>query len=81
MDFSMRIYLKLLRRNFYVVTADDILPAEGGRQRFRLGVGVVVSVFASGTVLVQGRFTPRSSKWGRQALSSILPANTRWQLG
>ncbi len=81
MDVSMQIYLKLLKRRFFIVTTEDIPLSAGGGQRFRLGVGVVVSVFASGTVVVQGSFTPRCSKWADKALSQILPANARWQLG
>ena len=81
MDVSTRIYLKLLKRGFHVITADDIPACSGGGQRFRLRVGVTISAYASGKVLVQGNFTPRSSKWAYGALYNILPATTQWQLG
>ena len=53
MDVSTKIYLKLLKRGFHVITADDIPARSGGGQRFRLRVGVTISAYASGSCVRQ----------------------------
>ena len=74
MNLAMQIQLVLLNSNFYIESADDI----AGGERFRLGVGVTVTVYNNGTVLVQGRFKPKFA-WAVRTLSRTLPKHTRWQ--
>lgn len=75
MNLAMKIQFALLTKNFYIESADDI---QGG-ERFRLGVGVTITVYNNGTVLVQGR-PKRKFPWALQTLRRILPKDTRWHL-
>lgn len=75
MKLAMKIELALLQKGFFIQDADDI---QGG-ERFRLGVGVTVTVYDNGTVLVQGRLKPKYS-WALRTLARILPKATRWHV-
>ena len=74
MKQAMQIQLALLNNRFWVERAEDI---KGG-ERFYLGVGVVISVYDNGTVLVQGRLKPKYKTWAVKILTRLLPKNTRW---
>ena len=74
MKQAMKIELNLLEQGFYLQGAEDIT----GGERFHLGVGVVISVYDNGTVLVQGKFKPKYRAWGYRTLKRILPKTTIW---
>ena len=75
MKLALQIELKLLEQGFYLQGAEDIV----GGERFHLGVGVVISVYDNGTVMVQGKFKPKYRVWGYWTLKRILPKTTIWQ--
>ncbi len=75
MKYAMKLELKLLELGFHLDGAEDI----SGGERFHLGVGVVISVYDNGTVLVQGKFKPKYRAWGYQTLRRILPKTTIWK--
>lgn len=75
MNPAMQIQLALLNNNFRIESADDI---KGG-ERFRLGVGLTITVYNNGTVLVQGRLKPKFA-WTLRPLMRILPKHTSWRM-
>ena len=74
MKQAMQIELALLNNRFHIHRAEDI---KGG-ERFHLGVGAIITVYDNGTVLVQGRFTPKYQEWAMRTLTRLLPKHTRW---
>ncbi len=58
---------------------DSIRYIKFGRQ-IRLACGLVINIYDTGTVLVQGKLQPQSSAAVLYLLKEILPQNTRWNL-
>lgn len=75
MKHAMQIQLKLLNTGFYIEWTEDIANGE----RFFLGVGAVISIYDSGTVMVQGKLKPKYKAWAIRTLKRILPSTTLWQ--
>lgn len=47
---------------------------------FRLGCGAVITLFKTGTCVVQGKFIKSCKNESREILGKILPLKTRWQI-
>ena len=75
MKYAMKLELRLIEQGFHLDGAEDI----SGGERFHLGVGVVISVYDNGTVLVQGKFKPKYRAWGYRTLKRLLPKTTIWK--
>lgn len=49
-------------------------------QQYRLSCGLVMNIYSTGTIMVQGRLPPGIRDSVLSALKIRLPANTRWQV-
>ena len=73
MKRAIEIELKILEEDLFLAEAEDI----SGGERFHLGIGVDISVYDNGTVLVQGKFKPKYRAWGYRTLKQKHPNATR----
>lgn len=74
MNFAFEIEAQLLHAGIFVDSVDEI---DHGQQ-MRLGCGAIVNVYDSGTVLVQGKLSPRGGEETLAKLKQVLPPDTRW---
>lgn len=66
-----------LLRNEFVVDAHDPIPYG---YRIRLDCGLVISMYTSGRILVQGRTNMSYPQGYLQALIPLLPIETNWDI-
>ena len=74
MIIAFEIEAQLLHAGIFV---DSVVEIDYGQQ-IRLGWGAVVNIYDSGTVLVQGKLSPRGGENTLATLKQVLPPDSRW---
>lgn len=74
MSFALQIEAQLLHAGIFV---DHVAEIDYGQQ-IRLGCGAIVNIYNKGTVLVQGKLSPRGGEETLEKLKKVLPPDTRW---
>lgn len=76
MNIAMKIEAQLLHAGIFV---DSVVEIDHGQQ-IRLGCGAIVNIYDSGTVLVQGKLSPRGGESTLAKLKKVLPPDSRWMV-